>query len=164
VRAYATGAVSHVTKAQRARVQAQAPELDRLVHNVYEGVFLKPSELKGALAANFTPSAAKAIQKTKLGLPAGTKQLEKLRVAARVGVQAQGALRAAALVRVVVTGDAHDKQFTLVHRGTLWLERRDHAWKVVGFDFEQHPYSAPSHKASTKDSGKAHDHHKKGKK
>lgn len=154
VRTYPTGSVGHITKAQRAKVEGQEPKINDLVRSLYGAVFLKPSQLDKAVASTFSPSAAKALRKTHVGLPRGTRTIDRLRVAAKVGIQAQGASRAAALVRVVVAGEARGKEFSLIHRGSLWLERRTGAWKVVGFDLEQSPYKA----------SKKHDHDKKAKK
>lgn len=135
-----------LTKATKDRVAAQRERVSTVIKDVYDALFLNPDRLKGVLARGFTRAAAAGAARAKIGLPAGAGEVHIKRRVARVGIHVRGVDRAAARVAVFGTAEVKGRPIRFEHVASLWLERSDGAWKVIGFDVVQGPQKARSPK------------------
>lgn len=118
------------------RFRHARPALVAAIKDVYDTLFLRPEDRAAVLESRFTERAARALKRTRAGLPKGATGVRIATRRARVGIQVPGLSRAAASVRVGLTAQAN-KRIRLAHRATLWLERRRGGWRVIGFDIDQ---------------------------
>lgn len=136
--AYISGAVGPVGKRETKRARAQRVRASKLVRRVYDAMFLDPARRDEVLKAKFHPRAARALRR-KAGVPKQAQEVQTTQRKADIAIHAVGARRAVASVKVRARGVVGDRSFKIVHRGTLWLERRKGKWKVIAFDVAQRP-------------------------
>jgi hypothetical protein len=132
------GREGKLTKADKAAFNRARPELASLIEDVYDGIFLEPGTFNDVVAQSFTKAAASSLPK-ELGFPKGASEVEILRRRANVGIQARGSRHAAAKITVAAKALIGEESTRLLHQATLWLERDEGDWKVIGFDVAQHP-------------------------
>lgn len=132
-----SGNLEKMSKRQMKRIRAQRPEVGSLVARVYDALFLAPARRRSVVRNSFAPRAAAAFADD-AGIPANTTMVRTTLRKADIGIDATGARRAAAVVKVRARGRVGSRRFALVHRATLWLERRG-GWKVIAFDVRQSP-------------------------
>jgi hypothetical protein len=132
------GRQGRLTKADKAAFNNARPSVATLIEDVYDGIFLEPGTFKDVVAQTFTKAAASSLPR-ELGFPTGVTDVEILRRRANVGIEARGARHAAAEITVTATGVVGERSVRLLHDATLWLEREEGEWKVIGFEVTQRP-------------------------
>ena len=129
--------VGKLNKREKAAVRAQRERLSSLVKDVFDAVFLTPSEVRSVLKQRFTPLAARSLLGSRIGLPDKTSNVQIKKRSARVGIHVDSARRAAAKVAIAGKGMNRGRKVRFSHDATLWLERKKGAWKVIAFDVKQ---------------------------
>ena len=129
--------VGKLNKREKAAVKAQRERLSSLVKDVFDAVFLTPSEVRSVLKKRFTPLAARSLLGSRIGLPDKTSNVQIKKRSARVGIHVDSARRAAAKVAIAGKGMNRGRKVRFSHDATLWLERKKGAWKVIAFDVKQ---------------------------
>ncbi|MDQ3987133.1 MAG: hypothetical protein M3280_11640 [Actinomycetota bacterium] len=114
-------------------------DLVNLIKRVHNTMFLAPRRIPKMTRQYFLSEAAKALGKSKVGVPRAARQVKMVSRRARIGVDAAGESRAAALVNIVARGRANGKRFKSATEARLWLERNSGEWKVIAFQVDQHP-------------------------
>ena len=114
-------------------------DLVTIVKTVHNTMFLAPHRVQKVARQYFLSEAAKALTKSKVGIPRAAREVKIVSRRARIGVDAAGQSRAAALVNIVARGRAGGKEFGSATESRLWLERGDGGWKVIAFQVDQHP-------------------------
>lgn len=126
--------VGKPTKAQKKLVTAQRPRLQTTVAKIYDA-FLLSGDLKPLQGKIVTAKVAKALGRSKLGLPKGMTEVSTKVREATVGLDNK-ATHAAADVRLVFKGLIKSKRVTMVQNSTLWMQRNGRKWLVIAFDGE----------------------------
>lgn len=129
--------VGKLNKREKAAVGVQRERLSTLVKDVFDTLFLAPSEVRSVLKKRFTPPAAKSLLGSRIGLPDKTSNVQIKRRSARVGVHVDSARRAAARIAIAGKGINRGRKVRFSHDATLWLERKKGTWKVIAFDVKQ---------------------------
>jgi hypothetical protein len=129
----------HLSKQAKARVKAQREPLVALVEDVYDAMFLAPDNAQKVVHERFEAAAGASVLAKKIGLPAGVEEVKITKRSARIGIYVQGAKTAAARVKVIGSAVKNGHRSAFKHESTLWLERTDRAWKIIGFDVSQGP-------------------------
>jgi hypothetical protein len=139
VKTYPAGGASigKLSRREKASVKAQRERLSTLVKDVFDALFLAPSDVRAVLKERFTDAAARSLLSSKIGLPDETANVQIKKRSARVGVHVDSARRAAAKVTIAGKGTNRGRRVRFSHNATLWLEREKGAWKVIGFDVTQ---------------------------
>jgi hypothetical protein len=140
---YGAGAVGHVTRADRRRVEFYGRRAGTLVRGVYDALFLEPRRLGRIVRASFATTAARSFLRLEsAGAPAKVERLRIVSRRARIGVDARSAKRAVASVWLRAAGLAGERRFLLLHEATLWLQRTKRGWRVIAYDVKQRPVRA----------------------
>ena len=134
-----SGRVTGLSNKEKARYSLQRDRVGDVVTDIYDGIFLNPAQLDDLIKRFFSSDAASSIGKAKLGLPAGASEVTTTKRKAKIGLDASTADFAIAKVLIVADAKADDREVTIEHSSTLWLERSDNDWKVIAFDLEQGP-------------------------
>lgn len=137
VKAYPAPGAQGVTKEARAAFERERDDVVGSIQRLYEALFLKPAAVDKTVRMTLTPSAAKVLDASRIGLH---DKVEDVRTTARfvkVGIQVDDGLRAAAVVRIEARALRQSSPIRVWHRAKLWLEKDGGAWKVVAFDAEQ---------------------------
>jgi hypothetical protein len=129
--------VGKLSKREKASVNAQRERLSIFVRDVFDALFLTPTELRPVLKQRFTAAAASSLLDSRIGLPDQTTKVQIKKRSARVGVHVDSARRAAARVAIAGTGMNRGRKVRFSHKATLWLERAKGTWRVIGFDVKQ---------------------------
>jgi hypothetical protein len=129
--------VGKLSKREKASVKAQQERLSTLVKDVFDSLFLTPTEVRSVLKERFTSAAAGSLLGSGIGLPDQTANVQIKKRSARVGVHVDSARRAAARVKIAGTGINRGRKVRFSHEATLWLEREKGSWRVIAFDVKQ---------------------------
>lgn len=135
VRTRAMGSLGKPSARERKRAAAAGHRVGVVIKQVYNDLFLDPARLKGSVRARFSRSAGAALLASKSGPPRAAEDVRTIVRKAKISVQVPATRHAVAEVRVVAKGNA-EKSFRVVHRSTLYLERRS-GWTVIAFDLNQ---------------------------
>lgn len=138
VKTFAAGS-PRIGKAERALVDQRALIVEQLVKDVYDAELLKPQDLDKVLARSFTRPAAASFAKAGLGVPKGASDVRSTTRTARIGVNVAGATTAAADVTISLVGNIKDDKLKMTQHSTLWMQRVERHWRVVGYDVKQGP-------------------------
>ena len=126
------GSLGRVTRKERGRVRAQAPDLARLVRSVQNTLFLSPFSLREVGRSYFSSGALTSFRRTSGRLE---RQAVLLRRRARIAVEVERARTAAAEVLVISARPVGRPR--LATRTRLWLERAGQGWRIVGYEVDQ---------------------------
>lgn len=146
VKTVPAGALEKLGKPTKALVTKQGTDVERLVRNVYDAELMTPQALPKVIGNSFTPRAATSFEHARLGVPKGASDVRSTRREARIGIDAAGARSASADVTLAVTGHLEGHKVRLVQRSTLWLQRLEGHWRVVGYDVSQGPAAGHARK------------------
>ncbi|MDQ4057511.1 MAG: hypothetical protein M3124_00125 [Actinomycetota bacterium] len=138
------GKPGKLSKRQRKMFIKQRKALRSVTRDVYDTMFLSPEKLGGTMRKVFTPKARVALKRSGAGLPKRAKDIRIRRRLARIAIDASGSRRATMKVRVVATGTAKGKKFTLEHNSALYLSRDGGRWEAFAFTVDQGPYKKPA--------------------
>jgi hypothetical protein len=136
ISAHPSGNIGPMSKRELRRVRAESFPLRRAVTEVYDALFLDPAARPAVLNKRFAARAARALP-ARSGVPASVEKVRTTLRKADIGIDASGARRAAAKVKIRARGIASGERFALLHRGTLWLEKKGGTWKIMAFDVRQ---------------------------
>ena len=153
IKTFAAGAIAKVANADKAAVAKQLVTVEKLVRDVYDTQLLDPKDLPKVLGQSFTPSAATRFEKARLGVPKGATDVTSTTRRARIGVNVAGAKSAAAEVTISLVGELKGEKLRLEQHSTLWMQRMEAGWRVVGYDVSQGP---PAPSQSKGDEAKGH--------
>ncbi len=129
-----------LSKKQKNKIRTRGKDVELVIRDLYDTLFLSPDRSKKAITSRFIPSAATALlRQKKPGVPVGAEEVKTLRRTASIGIEAATTRLAAAEVLVKAKGRLSDKTFTVTHRATLWLEKSKGRWKVIAFEVNQGP-------------------------
>lgn len=134
-----SGRTTGLSNKEKARYALQRKRVGALVTDVYDGIFLNPTQLNDLIKRFFSPDAARSIASAKLGLPASLSDVAATKRKAEIGLDAGTADFAIAEVVIVAKASAGDRDVKVEHESTLWLERFGNDWKIIAFDLEQGP-------------------------
>ena len=157
VKSFAAGALGKIAGDAKATAERQLSDVEKLVRGVYDAELMNPRDLPKVVEKSFTQSAAASFERARLGVPKGATDVTSTKRAARIGVNVAGARSASAEVTISVVGRLKGETLRLDQRSTLWMQRLDGRWKVVGYDVAQGPPEAAAGKAgkSGRGNGKA---------
>jgi hypothetical protein len=139
IRARATAAVHRLTRNDKGRIRAQKPELRKLVREVYRALFLSPEDSRAVILKRFTSRTASALIRSGAGIPNRLTDVKTTWRRARIGIGATSAHQAAAEVRIRARAMAGDNRVRILHRSTLWLQKKAGRWKAIAFEIKQGP-------------------------
>ena len=139
VKTFAAGAIAKVAKADKAAADKQLGPVEHLVRDVYDTQLMDPKDLPKVLQSSFTRAAATTFEKAHLGVPKGATDVRSTTRKARIGVNVAGAKSAAAEVTISLVGNLKGEKLRLQQHSTLWMERLEGKWQVVGYDVSQGP-------------------------
>ncbi len=145
IKTFPAGAISKIGKADRALVANRAAAVEGIVKDVYDAELMDPSRLPKVLDRSFTERAARSFAKAGLGVPKGASDVRSTTRRARIGVDVVGGRAAAADVKISLVGDMKGKKLKITQRATLWMQRDERHWRVVGYDVKQGP--TPTHRS-----------------
>ena len=136
---FPAGAISKIGKADRALVEKRADVVQGIVKDVYNAELMDPTRLRNVLDRSFTPKAATSFAKAGLGVPKGATDVRSTTRRARIGVDIVGGRAAAADVKISLVGELKGDKLELTQHATLWMQRDQRHWRVVGYDVRQGP-------------------------
>jgi hypothetical protein len=145
VKTFPAGATAKVGKDERSLVDQRGAIVEQLVRDVYDAELIRPNDLPKVLERSFTRAAANSFQKAGLGVPKGASDVRATTRSARIGVNVAGATTAAADVTISLVGDLKDDKLKMTQHSTLWMQRVERHWRVVGYDVEQGPTPQKGH-------------------
>lgn len=124
---FPVGTGGGLTKAQRARFDAQRFEVTKLVRRVFDAWLLNHSR-DAMIQRHFSETAQRAAAKLDLTLKEGASILAR---EARIGMV--GGVPTSAAAEVRIKGDSW------IDRATLWIRKHEDGWRVVAFDVDRKP-------------------------
>ena len=136
VRTYPAGALGRISNKDKKVVAAQRSEIAAVVTQLYDALFLHPERRAEVADRVAMGPAGQAIRSSDAGLPTEVTDVKTLKRSAEIGVEVDGG-HAAASVEVRAKGVIDGRPVKALHTATLWLERADGRWRVIGFDFDQ---------------------------
>ncbi|HEY7875869.1 MAG TPA: hypothetical protein VIG64_12190 [Actinomycetota bacterium] len=139
IKTFAAGALSKVGKSERALVEERSVAVEQLVKDVYDAELLDPRELPNVLDKSFARPAATSFAKAGLGVPKGASDVRSTTRSARIGVNVLGGTTAAADVTIKLVGEVKGDKLKMTQHSTLWMQRVEKHWQVVGYDVKQGP-------------------------
>jgi hypothetical protein len=139
IETFPAGALSKIGKADRALVANRAAAVEGIVKDVYDAELMDPQSLPKVLDRAFTPKAAESFAKAGLGVPKGASDVRSTTRRARIGVNVLGGTAAAADVTISLVGDLKGDKLKITQHATLWMQRDQRHWRVVGYDVKQGP-------------------------
>jgi hypothetical protein len=86
-------------------------------------------------------------------VPKGATDVRSTTRRARIGVNVAGARSAAAEVTISLVGELKGEKLRLEQHSTLWMERLEGKWRVVGYDVSQGPPPPPNDHRGSKGNG-----------
>ncbi len=126
MRVFPVGASKGLTRPQRARFEAQRPEVTKVVRRVFDAWLLGEAP-EVTIARHFAPPAAAEAAKLDLLIDAPDATIEARR--ARIGIE--GGVPRNAAASIVIRGS------NWIDRATLWMHRGAHGWKVIAFEVDR---------------------------
>jgi hypothetical protein len=142
IETFPAGAISKVGKSERKLVKNRAAAVEGIVKDVYDAKLMDPGNLRKVLDRSFTPKAAESFAKAGLGVPKGASEVRSTKRRASIGVDILGGRAAAADVTISLVGEVKGDKLKLTQRATLWMQRDQRHWRVVGYDVKQGPTPA----------------------
>jgi len=137
MKATPVGKVGKLTKKQRGRHKVQRARVKSVVREVYQALFLDPESIRQVISERFSRRAGRALLRAGPGFRPGAEKVKTLQRRANIGLQAHTASAAAAKVFVRARAQGSDAVVRLRHRATMWMQRIDGEWRVIGFEVEQ---------------------------
>jgi hypothetical protein len=138
-RTHPSAALGRLTNREKRRIRAQKPRLERLVRDVYNGLFLPTEAKQKVIRERFTARAAAALLRSGAGTPDRLSEVKTTLRRARIGIGAASARQAAAEVWLQARALAGSRKVRIVHRSTLWLQKTRGRWKAIAFEVKQEP-------------------------
>jgi hypothetical protein len=135
--AHATGGLGKLSRDEKRRLKAQKPRVRRFVRDIYAALFLEPESMEAVLARNFTQRAGRALIRSGAGFRPSAESIRTLARKATIGIQARTASLAAAKVKVRAKAMTDEAVVKLRHQSTLWMQRKNGRWRVIGFRVDQ---------------------------
>jgi hypothetical protein len=135
--AHATGGLGKLSNKEKRRLKEQKPRVRKFVREIYAALFLDPDSMEAVLVDKFTRRAGRALIRSGAGFRAGAESVRTLARKATIGIQARTASLAAAKVKVRAKATSESEIVKLRHRSTLWLQRKNGRWRVIGFRVDQ---------------------------
>jgi hypothetical protein len=151
VKGFAAGALAKVGKKDKAAVATQLSAVESLVRGVYDAQLMDPKDLPKVVQRSFTHAAATTFEKARLGVPKGATDVRSTTRHARIGVNVADTKSAAAEVTIAVVGELKGQKIRINQHSTLWMQRLEGKWQVVGYDVSQGP---PAHDGNGNHGGK----------
>jgi hypothetical protein len=139
ISSFPAGALAKVAKIDKAAVATQLSAVETLVRNVYDAQLMDPRDLPKVLERSFTHAAAATFEKARLGVPKGATDVRSTKRHARIGVDIAGAKSAAAEVTISLKGELKGETLLIDQHSTLWMQKLEGDWRVVGYDVSQGP-------------------------
>lgn len=139
VKTFPAGALAKIGKSERALVEKRADAVEGIVKDVYNAELMDPGGLRDVLGRAFTAKAAASFVKAGLGVPKGATDVRSTARRARIGVDIVGGRAAAADVKISLVGELKGERLAITQRATLWMQRDQRHWRVVGYDVRQGP-------------------------
>lgn len=134
VRSQVAGVFGGLGSRGRKEVRARRRELVRVVRDVYGALWLRPRGAeRRVVRARFDARAARALLGSRLG-PRDSAFVRTTKRVVELDVDAADPRRAAAEVAIAARVGRGARRLRVRHRATLWLERDDGRWRVIGFD------------------------------
>lgn len=134
IAAFPVGTRGGLTKKQRARFEAQRPQVAKIVRKVFGAVAGEPG-VDALVNKHFTPAAATALRRRDIAIPRRATSVTFDRRVASIGIQGTPPRTAAARVALKATAVIDGRSVTWHDRATVWLERGKSGWRVIAFDF-----------------------------
>ena len=131
------GKVGKLTKKQKKRHKVQRARVKSVVREVYQAMFLDPESIRQVISERFSRRAGRALVRAGPGFRPGAEKIKTLQRRANIGLQAHTASAAAAKVFVRARARGADAVVRLRHRATMWMQRIDGEWRVIGFEVNQ---------------------------
>jgi hypothetical protein len=131
------GRLGKLTKRQKRRHKVQRARVKSVVRDVYSALFLEPEALPEIISTRFTRRSGRALLMARAGFRPGAERVKTLTRRASIGLQAHTATAAAAKIFVRARAKGQDSIVRLRHRATMWMQRRDNEWQVIGFEVDQ---------------------------
>jgi hypothetical protein len=142
IKTFPAGAISKIGKSERQLAAKRAAAVEGIVKDVYDAELLDPKSLPKVLDRSFTPQAARGFAKAGLGVPKGASDVRSTTRRARIGVDVLGGRAAAADVKISLVGQLKGDTLKITQRATLWMQRDQRHWRVIGYDVKQGPTRA----------------------
>jgi hypothetical protein len=139
IKTFPAGAISKIGKSERELAANRADAVEGIVKDVYNAELMDPGSLPKVLDRSFTPQAAKGFAKAGLGVPKGASDVRSTTRRARIGVDVVSGRAAAADVKISLVGELKGDTVKITQRATLWMQRDQRHWRVVGYDVKQGP-------------------------
>lgn len=131
------GRVGKLSKKQKRRHKTQREHVKSVVREVYAALFLEPDSVRQVVSDRFSRRAGRALLRAGPGFRPGAERVRTVRRTANIGLQAHTASAAAAKIFVKARARGSDSVVRVRHRATMWMQRIDGEWKVIGFEVDQ---------------------------
>ena len=131
------GRLGKLSNKQKRRHKAQRPRIKRVVREVYAALFLEPDAIREVISERFSRRAGRALLRAGPGFRPGAERVRTLTRHASIGLQAHTPSSAAAKIFVRARAKGPGAVVRLRHRATMWMQRIDGEWRVIGFEVDQ---------------------------
>lgn len=137
IRIHPAGLTRRMNPRSKTHLQAQEKQLQDLVRETYDALFLDHARLVGVVDRRFVPQAGSAFLKSRAGFPQDATRIKTTLRRARIGIEASNARHGAGQVVIAARARVAGSLIRIRQRSTLWLRRERGAWKVVAFELDQ---------------------------
>jgi hypothetical protein len=131
------GRVGKLSKKQKRRHKVQREQVKSVVREVYTALFLEPDSIRDVISERFSRRAGRALLRAGPGFRPGAERVRTVRRTANIGLQAHTASAAAAKIFVRARARGSGSVVKLRHRATMWMQRIEGKWRVIGFEVDQ---------------------------
>ncbi|HWC15313.1 MAG TPA: hypothetical protein VG929_12090 [Actinomycetota bacterium] len=135
----ATVVPERLSRPARRRLEAQKPRVRRVARAVAHAVTLAPPDGPAGVGRFLTAAAARSFARTAPGLPKNARDVTAFDRFGRIGLQAPRFDTAVAHLHVKTRALVGERRARWNDTVTLWLTRRERAWKVIAFDIDRRP-------------------------
>lgn len=136
---FSVGAGERLSRKDRARLETQKPRARRVAREIAHAVTLGAPEQIGKIRDLLTPAAARSIAKAAPGVPERATGIASTERSGQIGLQAPRFNTAVARLQVKAKAIVGERPVRWKDTVTLWLMRKDNAWKAIAFDIERKP-------------------------
>ena len=124
------------TSKQKRAVRRAASGVKHTVQDLYDALTVSRANFD-EVSRMLMPKAARNALRGRTLVPFTLERVKTTQREARIAIDRSRRTSASAKVALAFKADRGDKRIAFHHRGTLWLERGQKRWRVIGFDLDQ---------------------------
>lgn len=125
-----------LTPEQKRAVKRVSSGVENTVRDLYDALTVSRSKFDEVSRTLMPKPARKALRGRSL-VPFTLERVKTVRREARIRIDRTRRNAASAQVMVAFKAKRGNQQLTFIHQGTLWLERGENRWRVIGFNLDQ---------------------------